>query len=94
MKNYIANVFIHKGGNTERKNFMIKSDSDSEESLKSLIKDQIEVNTEKFEFVEEKFELVTKESVVIFESFWKKISEEKENKTNFDFEKIKQLKKD
>lgn len=92
MKNYIANVFIHKGKNTERKNFMIKSDSDSEESLKSLIKEKIEVDQEKFEFVEDKFELIPKESVIILESFWKNISE-KEEKPKIDFEKIKQLKK-
>jgi hypothetical protein len=73
MKNYIINAFIHKGKNTERRNFIIKSDSDSEEILKSLIKEKIKIDLEKFEFVKEKFELINKESVVIYESEWKKI---------------------
>jgi hypothetical protein len=78
MKNYIANVFIYKDGNTDRKNFTIKSDSDSEEVLKSLIIEKININKEKFEFVKDWFELVTKESLVIYETEWKKIKPVKE----------------
>ena len=73
MKNYTANVFIYKDKNVERKNFTIKSDSDSEEVLKSLIIEKININKEKFEFVNDWFELVIKESVVIYETEWKKI---------------------
>jgi hypothetical protein len=73
MKNYTANVFIYKDKKVERKNFTIKSDSDSEEVLKSLIIEKININKEKFEFVNDWFELVIKESVVIYETEWKKI---------------------
>jgi hypothetical protein len=73
MKNYTANVFIYKDKKVERKNFTIKSDSDSEEVLKSLIIEKININKEKFEFVNHWFELVVKESVVIYETEWKKI---------------------
>jgi predicted Zn-dependent protease len=80
MKNYTANVFIYKDKNVERKNFTIKSDSDSEEVLKSLIIEKININKEKFEFVNDWFELVVKESVVIYETEWKKIKSVKEVK--------------
>jgi hypothetical protein len=80
MKNYTANVFIYKDKNVERKNFTINSDSDSEEVLKSLIIEKININKEKFEFVNDWFELVVKESVVIYETEWKKIKSVKEVK--------------
>jgi hypothetical protein len=80
MKNYTANVFIYKDKNVERKNFTINSDSDSEEVLKSLIIENININKEKFEFVNDWFELVVKESVVIYETEWKKIKSAKEVK--------------
>lgn len=93
MKNYIANVFIYKEKNVNRKNFLISSDSESEDTLKSLIKDKLDLNTDKYEFVEEKYELISKENVIIFETIWKKKNiEEKLEKVKFDFEKVKNLK--
>ncbi len=73
MKNYIVNVFIYKGKKTERKNFSIQSESDSEEILKSLIKERINVKEEKYEFVKESFEFISKDSLVIYHSEWTKI---------------------
>jgi hypothetical protein len=74
MRSYIINAFIKKDKNVDRRNFIIKSDSDSKEILKSLIMESIKIDLEKFELVKEKFELIDKESVVIYESEWKKIN--------------------
>lgn len=78
MKNYIANVFIYKGKKTERMNFTILSESDSEETLKTLIKERVKVKEDKYEFVKDKYEFVPKESLVIYESEWKEIVIEKD----------------
>jgi hypothetical protein len=78
MKNYIINAFIQKGKNTDRRNFIIKSDSDSEEVLKSLINEKLNIDKQKFDFIKDKFELITKESVVIYQTEWKKIEPVKE----------------
>jgi hypothetical protein len=78
MKNYIINAFIHKGKKSDRRNFIINSDSDSEEVIKSLISDKLNIDSNKFEFISDKFELITKESVVIYQTNWKKI-EKKES---------------
>jgi hypothetical protein len=91
MKNYIANVFIYKEKNVERKNFVIKSDSDSEEVLKSMIKEKISINSEKYEFVKDWFELIPNESVVIYETEWKKTKGETKEKVDT-FEAIQKFK--
>jgi len=72
MKNYIVNAFIHKGKKSDRRNFIISSDSESEELIKSLINDKLNIDSNKFEFISDKFELITKESVVIYQTNWKK----------------------
>jgi hypothetical protein len=41
--------------------------------------DKLNINIEKFEFVSDKFELITKESVVIYHTNWKKIEAKSDN---------------
>jgi hypothetical protein len=79
MKRYTINAFIKKDRNIDRRNFTIQSDSSSEEAIKSLIMDKLNINIEKFEFVSDKFELITKESVVIYHTNWKKIEAKSDN---------------
>jgi pimeloyl-CoA synthetase len=82
MKSYVINAFIKKDKNVDRRNFIIKSDSNSEESIKSLINNQLNIDKEKFEFLSDKFELISKESVVIYHTSWKKIETGSENEGN------------
>jgi hypothetical protein len=79
MKRYTINAFIKKDRNIDRRNFTIQSDSSSEEAIKSLIMDKLNINIEKFEFVSDKFELIIKESVVIYHTNWKKIEAKSDN---------------
>jgi hypothetical protein len=79
MKRYVINAFIQKGKNLSRRNFTIKSDSSSEAEIKLLINNQLNIDSEKFEFVSDKFELIGKESVVIYHTNWKKIEAKSDN---------------
>ena len=76
MKTYIINAFITKGKKSDRKNFDIKSASKLEADLKTLILEKLEIDSEKWELESDSFELVERESVIIYKSTFK----EKENK--------------
>lgn len=76
MKKYIANVYIQKGKSIERKNFQIQSESNNQEVLKALILEKIDLEPQKWQFVEDRFEFFLEESVIKYLSKLKKIERE------------------
>jgi hypothetical protein len=76
MKKYIANVYIQKCKNIERKNFQIQSESNSKDVLRSLILEKIDLESHKYQFVEDRFEFFLEESVIKYLSKLKKIKKQ------------------
>jgi hypothetical protein len=67
MKTYVVNAFLKKGTEKNRKNFTIQSDSEDESSLISLILAKVTNKQDKWVFKQDKFELIKKESVIVYE---------------------------
>lgn len=67
MKTYVVNAFLKKGTEKNRKNFTIQSDSEDETSLTTIILSKIALKQEGWEFKQDKFELIKKESVILYE---------------------------
>jgi len=67
MKKYVINVFIEKDNKNDRRNFILSSDSSEESVIKPLILEKIKINSEEWDLEKDRFELVTKENVIIYE---------------------------
>jgi len=67
MKTYVVNAFLKKGTERNRKNFTIQSDSENESDLISLILSKVAVKQNEWSFKKDKFELIKKESVILYE---------------------------
>lgn len=72
MKKYIVNAWVSKDGKTQRSNFNIYTDKTSENELKSIISEKFKIDTDKWSLDKDEFKLISKESVIIYESFWVK----------------------
>jgi hypothetical protein len=72
MKKYIVNAWVSKDGKTQRSNFNIYTDKTSESDIKSIVSDKCKIDSEKWKFDKDEFKIISKESVIIYESFWKK----------------------
>lgn len=67
MNTYVVNAYIKKGSQKTRRNFNIQSESDDESSLTSEILAKVATKQDEWEFKEDKFKLIEKESVIIYE---------------------------
>lgn len=67
MKTYVVNAFLKKGNQKNKKNFTIQSDSEDETSLTTIILSKIALKQEGWKFKQDKFELIKKESVILYE---------------------------
>jgi hypothetical protein len=76
MKKYIVNAWVSKDGKTQRSNFNIYTDKTSENDIKSIISEKCKVDTEKWKFEKDEFKLISKESVIIYEGYWIKKTDE------------------
>jgi len=97
MKTYVVNAFLKKGTEKNRKNFTIQSDSEDESSLISLILAKVTNKQDKWVFKQDKFELIKKESVIVYEidskknNSYMKFLKLFESKYYDEFEKLKQI---
>jgi hypothetical protein len=72
MKKYIVNAWVSKNGKTQRSNFNIYTDKTSESEIKSIVFDKCKIESDKLNFDKDEFNLISKESVIVYKSYWTK----------------------